>query len=82
MFTRNSIKAGWFLAEFHIAHEQVVNGRKKYMIPLMLENIKAGEIQDADLRMYVESHTYLDCKDKVKIQVVGYLMGMFSLSRN
>ncbi len=63
--TRNSIVAGWFLAEFHIAHEQVVNGRKKYIIPLMLEKIKAGEIQDADLRMYVESHTYLDCNDKV-----------------
>ncbi len=65
IFGRNSIVAGWFLAEFHIAHEQVVTGRKKYIIPLMLEKIKASEIQDADLRMYVESHTYLDCNDKV-----------------
>ncbi len=53
------------MTEFHIAHEQVVNGRKKYIIPLMLENVQAGEIQDADLRMYVESHTYLECNDKV-----------------
>ncbi len=65
LFLRNSIFAGWFLAEFHIAHEQVIHGRKKYIIPLILEKIKASEIQDADLRMYVESHTYLDCTDKV-----------------
>ncbi len=65
VFARNSIDAGWFLTEFHIAHTQMVNGRKKYIIPLMLEKIKASEIQDADLRMYVESHTYLDCNDKV-----------------
>ncbi len=64
-FGRNSITAGWFLTEFHIAHEEVVNGRKKYIIPLMLDKIKPSEIQDADLRMYVESHTYLDCKNKV-----------------
>ncbi len=31
----------------------------------MLDKIKPSEIQDADLRMYVESHTYLECNDKV-----------------
>ncbi len=54
------------MAEFHIAHEQMIQGRKKYLIPLMLEEIKSADIKDADLRMYVESHTYLDCKDLVR----------------
>ncbi len=54
-----------------MAHEQVINRRnakkqKIYIIPLMLEKIRAAEIQDPDLRMYVESHTYLDCHDKVE----------------
>ncbi len=44
----------------------MINGRKKYLVPLMLEDIDAGDIKDADLRMYVESHTYLDCKDLVR----------------
>ncbi len=51
--------------EFHIAHEKIMNERKKYLIPLMLENLNPNHIQDVDLRMYVESHTYLDCKDQV-----------------
>ncbi len=51
--------------EFHIAHEQMVQGRKRYLIPLLLDNVKPCEIKDADLRMYVESHTYLDCGDQV-----------------
>ncbi len=65
LFSRNSINAGWFLAEFHIAHEQMIQGRKKYLIPLMIHDLKACDIQDADLRMYVESYTYLVCQDLV-----------------
>ncbi len=53
--------------EFHIAHEKVLQGRKKYLIPLMLDNVQPQEILDADLKMYVESHTYLDCKNEVDV---------------
>ncbi len=53
--------------EFHIAHERVIQGNKKYLIPLMLGNVKPTRIQDADLRLYVESHAYLDCNEKVKL---------------
>ncbi len=35
----------------------------------MLEDIDEGDINDADLRMYVESHTYFDCKDLVRVAV-------------
>ncbi len=64
-FFRNSVVAGWFLMEFHIAHEKVIWQRKKYLIPLMMEAIKSNDIRDADLRMYIESHTYQDCTDLV-----------------
>ncbi len=52
--------------EFHIAHEKMIQGRKKYLIPLMLEHLHPTKVQDPDLRMYIESHTYLDCKDEVE----------------
>ncbi len=51
--------------EFHIAHEKTIQERKKYLIPLLLDNVKPAKIKDADLRLYLESHTYLDCKDQV-----------------
>ncbi len=58
--------------EFHIAHEQVIQGRKKYLIPILLTNVKTDKIKDPDLRMYVESHTYLDSRDKVMIFTENY----------
>ncbi len=51
--------------EFHIAHEKVIQSRKKYLIPIVLNNIHSKTIEDSDLRMYIESHTYLDSSDKV-----------------
>ncbi len=51
--------------EFHTAHDKVVQGRKKYLIPILLGNVKTDNIEDADLRMYLESHTYVDSKNKV-----------------
>ncbi len=51
--------------EFHTAHEKVVQSRKKYIIPILLGKVKTNKIEDADLRMYLESHTYLDSKNKV-----------------
>ena len=35
-------------------------------MPLMLHNIQPSEIKDADLRMFLEGHTYLDCTNKVQ----------------
>ncbi len=52
--------------EFHMAHEKVIQGRNKYLIPILLRNVDAKNIKDADLRMYLESHTYLDSKDRVR----------------
>ncbi len=62
---RNSVNAGWFLMEFHIAHKQVLQGNKKFIIPILLKGVQTEQIKDADLRMYVDSHTYLESKHKV-----------------
>ncbi len=75
MAFRNSVDAGWFLMEFHTAHEKMIHGRKKYLIPIMLRNVKTNKIKDADLRMYVETHTYMDSKDKVRILKHTHTLG-------
>ena len=47
------------MEEFRIAHEQVVNGRKKFLIPVLLEDVEDSDIPD-DLRLYLDTYTYLE----------------------
>ena len=47
------------MEEFRIAHEQVVSGRRKFLIPVLLEDIKDLEMPD-DLRLYLDTYTYLE----------------------
>ena len=46
------------MEEFHIAHEQAVNGRRKLLIPILLGDISDMKIPD-ELKVYLETHTYL-----------------------
>ena len=54
------------MTEFRIANQLVVDGRKKFLIPLLYENIDLEDL-DADLKLYIETHTYTDCKDLVTL---------------
>ena len=49
------------MEEFRIAHEQVVSGRRNFLIPVLLENIDDLEMPD-DLRLYLDTYTYLEVK--------------------
>ena len=50
------------MEEFRIAHEQVVSGRRNFLVPVLLEDVKDLEMPD-DLRLYLETYTYLEVKD-------------------
>ena len=52
------------MTEFCIANQLVVDGRKKFLIPLLYEDVGDEEL-DADIKLYIETHTYIDCKDLV-----------------
>ena len=52
------------MTEFRIANQLVAEGRKKFLIPLLYENLGDEEL-DADLKLYIETHTYTDCNDLV-----------------
>ena len=52
------------MTEFRIANQLVANGRKKFLIPLLYEDVGDEEL-DGDLKVYIETHTYTDCKDIV-----------------
>ena len=54
------------MTEFRIANQLVVDGRKKFLIPLLYEDVGDEEL-DADIKLYIEIHTYTDCKDLVLV---------------
>ncbi len=57
--------ARWILQEFTLAHTHSKNKTGKYLITLMLDDIKANEIKDANLKNHVETRTYINHKDLV-----------------
>ena len=49
-------------------------GRKNFLIPLLYEEVNVGNL-DADLKMYIETHTYIDTINSVSfiaLQLVFY----------
>ena len=57
------------MLEFRIANHKVFKGRKKFLIPLLLEDVNPNELDgiDAHLKLYIETHTYTSCKDLVNV---------------
>ena len=54
------------MEEFRIAHAQVTEkSRKNFLIPLLYEDVEPDDL-DADLKLYVETHTYIETKNLVK----------------
>ena len=55
------------MTEFRIAHQLVTDGRKRFLIPLLLEDLAEDDL-DSDLQLYIKTHTYTDCKDLVRLK--------------
>ena len=47
------------MEEFRIAHEQVVSGRRNFLIPVLLEDLSKLDMPD-DLKLYLDTYTYLE----------------------
>ncbi len=54
--------SGWCMEEFRIAHHHVLNTRKQYLIPLLLQDLNRAAI-DPDLEMYLTTHTYIEVQE-------------------
>ncbi len=62
---QNNRHTRWFLEEFALAHTHSKNKTGKYLVSLMLDEIKSSETGDANLKDHIETKTYLNCKDLV-----------------
>ena len=53
------------MKEFRDAHAHATgNGRNKFLIPILFEDVNTGDV-DADLKFYLNNHTYIEYKTTV-----------------
>ena len=64
----------WCMTEFRQAHAHATgNGRNKFMIPILYGDINTRDLfkdvhftdEETKLKLYLETHTYIDCKSVV-----------------
>ena len=66
------------MTEFCQAHAYATgNARNKFLIPLLYEDINIRDL-DADLKLYLENHTYIEYKSMVTVD----LMNLKKLTKN
>ena len=59
------------MTEFRQAHAHATgNGRKRFLIPILHEDINVKDL-DTDLKLYLENHTYIECKSMVNVHLVN-----------
>ena len=62
MISRNFISSEWCQYEFKAAHHGAIIERKSKVLLVLLERLDTDQL-DADLKLYIKTHTYLDVKD-------------------
>ena len=56
---RNYLDSGWCKEEFQLAHLEAVEGRHRFIILIMLEDIDVKDLPD-EMQKYVKTYTYID----------------------
>ena len=62
------MESGWCVEEFKMAHLEMVKGQKKYLVPIVKEEIDIDSLpsDQRDLQMYLRTYTYIDGTEQVK----------------
>ena len=57
------------MTEFRQAHAHATGkSRNKFLIPLLYEDINIRDL-DTGLKLYLENHTYIECKSMVTVNL-------------
>ncbi len=51
------------MQEFQTAYNEMVEGRKKFLIPVLIEKLDIDSLP-RELQMYLRTHTYIDATDE------------------
>ena len=50
------------MEEFYLAHQEVMDGRVSYLVPILMEAADINQLP-LDLRTYLRTHTYIDARE-------------------
>ncbi len=50
------------MEEFYIAHQQVTEGKPRFLIPILLEDVPLDDLPQ-DLQTYLRTYTYIDARE-------------------
>ena len=56
---RNYLNSGWCKEEFSQGQLEAVEGRHRFIILIILDDINVGDLPD-EMQIYVKTHTYID----------------------
>ena len=57
----NFVRSEWCCYEFKAAHHEAIKERKGNILLVLLEELDEKQL-DADIKMYIKTHTYLETK--------------------
>lgn len=63
MLSKNFLKSEWCGYEFRAAHNDTVVRKKSKLVVILLENVDFAEINDPNLRDYVQMNSYVKAND-------------------
>ncbi len=61
---RKYVASPWCMQEFQTAHNEMVEGRKKFLVPILIEKLEISTLP-CELQMYLRTHTYIDASDEM-----------------
>ena len=59
LICRKYLNSGWCKEEFQLAHLEAVEGRHRFIILIMVDDIPVKDLPD-EMQKYVKTHTYID----------------------
>ena len=59
---RNYLNSNWCKEEFSQGHLEAVEGRHRFLILVMVDDVNVGDLPD-EMQKYVKTRTYIDAKD-------------------
>ena len=73
VLSKNFIQSEWCMLEFRAAHQRVLQGRRNYLIVVLLDEVDTKNLDD-ELKLYLRTNTYLNTKSKWFWQQLKYAL--------
>ena len=81
VLSQHFIRSEWCMMEFRAAHHRVLQGRSRYLIIILMDDVRMSEVDD-ELKMYMRTNTYLSIGNKWFWEKLLYALPTQTLKRS